>query len=275
VTADRQVTLVFQHDTSTLRRIQLAVLSNTGAIAFADSQNYLLIVPPAVQSIPLFPFHQPISTPTTNNSVTRASYTPTTQPLICAVGDDEFLLAMPPAETSSRSIGIFVNANGEPVRGTLEWPSYPTDIYFASPYLISFHADRQQLAIYSLLDLCLKQTISVETGAGRLFCTCGYRDFQYQPPSPLSPALTVQHSSATETVMSQIMFVNGQQSVYALQMLSTAEQIMEMIKRDRLEDALDLVKNAKASGEGIDHLQSAIGWIGWAQLMKGIIVYFT
>lgn len=277
VSSGRQFTPLFQHDyyaTATVRRIiQFAVVSNGGTIAFADQQSYHLMIPPSTASIPLFPFQN-------DNSGSQMS----PLPLISAVGDDEFLLTMPPANQQSKAIGIFINANGEPVRGTLEWPSYPAAICFANPYIVSLlrtnttedGVNQMEMAVYSLLDLSLKQTILMSADDGKLFCTFGYRDLMHQPLPPESPADSIPSFGAlvaadnAGAVMSNVIYLNNR-GAYALQLLSDAQQIVEMLKRQRLEGAINLVQNIEDSGESIEHLRREIGWIGWALLMRGLI----
>ena len=51
--------------------------------------------------------------------------TPRVRPRIAVVGEDEFLVISSMGQTT---MGVFINENGDPVRGTLEWPSYPESI---------------------------------------------------------------------------------------------------------------------------------------------------
>ena len=44
------------------------------------------------------------------------------RPLASIVGADEFLIA---SDMGPHSMGVFLTGNGDPVRGTLEWGSYP------------------------------------------------------------------------------------------------------------------------------------------------------
>ncbi|KAI3605254.1 hypothetical protein WG66_013121 [Moniliophthora roreri] len=54
------------------------------------------------------------------------------QPFITVTGPGEYLLI---SWTGASALGIFINSNGEPVRGTLEWPSYPKSVCFDYPYV--------------------------------------------------------------------------------------------------------------------------------------------
>lgn len=47
------------------------------------------------------------------------------KPFIVFVGENEFLLL---SWTGASTLGVFITGDGDPVRGTLEWPSYPLSI---------------------------------------------------------------------------------------------------------------------------------------------------
>ncbi|KAL0569017.1 hypothetical protein V5O48_012952 [Marasmius crinis-equi] len=54
------------------------------------------------------------------------------EPFITVTGPGEFLLI---SWTGATALGIFINGNGEPVRGTLEWPAHPKSVCFDFPYI--------------------------------------------------------------------------------------------------------------------------------------------
>ena len=47
------------------------------------------------------------------------------KPSITVIGPNEFLIL---SWTGASTLGFFITADGDPVRGTLEWPSYPRAI---------------------------------------------------------------------------------------------------------------------------------------------------
>lgn len=49
----------------------------------------------------------------------------TAKPFIVVVGGNEFLLL---SWTGASTIGVFITGEGDPVRGTLEWPSHPLSV---------------------------------------------------------------------------------------------------------------------------------------------------
>lgn len=47
------------------------------------------------------------------------------RPLINVISDNEFLIL---SWTGTNTLGLFITGDGDPVRGTLEWPAYPLGI---------------------------------------------------------------------------------------------------------------------------------------------------
>lgn len=50
---------------------------------------------------------------------------PYVKPSITVVGDNEFLIL---SWTGTSTLGVFITGDGDPVRGTLEWPSHPETV---------------------------------------------------------------------------------------------------------------------------------------------------
>lgn len=73
--------------------------------------------------------------------VSQAPGAPTTvKPSITVINETEFLIL---SWTGASTIGIFVNSDGDPVRGTLEWPAHPQSVCM-------FPRTSQSCCIYSL-----------------------------------------------------------------------------------------------------------------------------
>lgn len=54
------------------------------------------------------------------------------KPSITVIGDNEFLIL---SWTGASTLGLFLTGEGDPVRGTLEWPSYPDAVCKCPTYL--------------------------------------------------------------------------------------------------------------------------------------------
>jgi vacuolar protein sorting-associated protein 3 len=81
-------------------------------VCFADHETYNILRLDAATVLPLLPVSQ----------VPPDPRTPPILPHITVVGDSEFLIV---SWTGAGALGVFVNGNGDPVRGTLEWASHP------------------------------------------------------------------------------------------------------------------------------------------------------
>lgn len=79
------------------------------------------------------------------------------KPVCVAIAENEFLLA---SATSSgqTAIGIFCSGNGDPVRGTLQWSSYPRALGVEFPYVAAL-LKSGHVEIHNILDQKLIQTV--------------------------------------------------------------------------------------------------------------------
>ncbi|KAJ7064895.1 hypothetical protein C8F01DRAFT_1128649 [Mycena amicta] len=78
-------------------------------------------------------------------------------PAICVTSDNpaEFLIL---SWTGASTIGVFVNSNGDPVRGTLEWPDHPRSVVLDYPYLAALLPNRT-IEIHSIETQSIMQVL--------------------------------------------------------------------------------------------------------------------
>jgi hypothetical protein len=83
------------------------------------------------------------------------------KPVCIAITENEFLLA---SATSSgqTAIGIFCSGAGDPVRGTLQWSSYPRALGIEFPYVAALLRGNI-IEVHNILDQNLVQTIRFDT----------------------------------------------------------------------------------------------------------------
>lgn len=100
-------------------------------LCIADSVTYSLVNLESATLTPLLPISQdPPDSPPDDDAregrqpglVKPKSFQ---RPSILAIGEDEFLIA---SHTGHSTLGLFINDNGDPTRGTLEWASNPKSI---------------------------------------------------------------------------------------------------------------------------------------------------
>ena len=83
-------------------------------LCIADKENYNVIDLENASLFPIIPLSQALEPSPI-----------VVKPLITVVNEREFLIL---SWTGSSTIGIFITGEGDPVRGTLEWPSHPVDV---------------------------------------------------------------------------------------------------------------------------------------------------
>ncbi|KAG0224780.1 transforming growth factor, beta receptor associated protein 1 [Mortierella sp. GBA43] len=90
-------------------------------------------------------------------STHSGSNTQVLKPVCACIAESEFLLA---SATSSgqTAIGIFCTGSGDPVRGTLQWSSYPRSLAVEFPYVIAL-LKGNVVEVHNILDQKLVQTI--------------------------------------------------------------------------------------------------------------------
>ncbi|KAI0786298.1 hypothetical protein C8Q75DRAFT_721587 [Abortiporus biennis] len=89
-------------------------------LCLADKENYNVIDLNAASMIPLMPLSQAFDSPVI------------VKPSITVVSDHEFLIL---SWTGSTTLGLFITGEGDPVRGTLEWPDHPQAVCLDYPYI--------------------------------------------------------------------------------------------------------------------------------------------
>ena len=95
-------------------------------LCFADHENYNITDLEEAQLYPILPISQ--APPGGNAKI---------KPHITVISDNEFLIL---SWTGASTLGLFITGNGDPVRGTLQWSSYPLGICKCNLSLIVFEA---------------------------------------------------------------------------------------------------------------------------------------
>ncbi|KAF9355415.1 hypothetical protein BGX26_006596 [Mortierella sp. AD094] len=119
----------------------LVVTRWDNTVCVADGNDFNLIDTRVGRMIPVLPVVQ--SAPSGSNSMVL-------KPVCIPIAGDEFLLA---SATSSgqTAIGIFCTGSGEPVRGTLQWSSYPRALAVEFPYVMAL-LKGNVIEVHNILD---------------------------------------------------------------------------------------------------------------------------
>ncbi|KAF9817728.1 hypothetical protein IEO21_03277 [Rhodonia placenta] len=90
------------------------------SLCVADNQNtYNLIDLDSATMFPVLPINQ-------------AESDVALRPFITVISENEFLIL---SWTGASTLGVFITGDGDPVRGTLDWPSYPESVCLDYPYI--------------------------------------------------------------------------------------------------------------------------------------------
>ncbi|KAL9546656.1 hypothetical protein MBANPS3_006557 [Mucor bainieri] len=144
----------------------IALTRHSRILYLADAHNYKLINLQQSSVTLLIPTPQvPVKTTTGTQLVPR--------PLVAVVRKDEFLVVSGSSADDNQTIGIFVNANGDAIRGTLQWTSYPKALCVEFPYVAALLRNHT-IEIHNILDQQLLQTIPLEASIDAKGMTFGH-----------------------------------------------------------------------------------------------------
>ncbi|OSD05086.1 hypothetical protein PYCCODRAFT_1385627 [Trametes coccinea BRFM310] len=89
-------------------------------LCIADRENYNVINLDQASMVPLLPISQAMD----SDIVVK--------PSITVISENEFLIL---SWTGASTLGVFITGEGDPVRGTLEWPGHPEAVSLDYPYI--------------------------------------------------------------------------------------------------------------------------------------------
>ncbi|KAI0029229.1 hypothetical protein K488DRAFT_56835 [Vararia minispora EC-137] len=114
-------------------------------LCIADRQQYAIVNLRTASLIPLMPISQaPPDAPG-----------PLIRPVITVVSETEFLIL---SWNGASTMGLFITGEGDPVRGTLEFPAHPVSVCLDHPYLAALLPD-QTIQVHSIETQSVVQTI--------------------------------------------------------------------------------------------------------------------
>ncbi|KAF9475156.1 hypothetical protein BDN70DRAFT_272425 [Pholiota conissans] len=113
------------------------------------------------------------------------------KPSITVISQNEFLLI---SWTGTSALGLFITGDGDPVRGTLEWPIYPEAICLDYPYILSL-LPNNAIEVHSVETQQIMQVISTPPVTSPP---------SSKPSSPSPRQATHQRSSSTASKSSAV-----------------------------------------------------------------------
>ncbi|KAJ3388102.1 transforming growth factor, beta receptor associated protein 1 [Entophlyctis sp. JEL0112] len=166
-------------------------------ILAADANTYKLINERSGVVTPSFPYDRSVL-----------------KPLVCVISNAEFLVAL--GTPQGIGLGMFVNANGDAIRGTIEWGALPKSVVFQFPYIIALLRN-DTVEVHNIFSQELVETLEIPS--------------EYQEPRLLHGSLfpfqcqdTDSSSGETSPKVLKVL-VLCRDAVLALQMQSLSTQI--------------------------------------------------
>lgn len=233
----------------------IALTRHSRILCLADTQNYKLINLQQSSVTLLIPTPQvPVTSPTLLGSGTQL----VPRPLVAVVRKDEFLVVSG-SSSDNQTIGIFVNANGDAIRGTLQWTSYPKALCVEFPYVAALLRNNT-IEIHNILDQNLLQTIPLEASIDAKGMTFGHgikvwmdviakrlKRHIWPPPSDHDVDMEsqlqreiIRYSTAAARIL-----VFGKDSVMAQVTTPLVVQVDLLLEKNLVEEAMQLAEQAR------------------------------
>lgn len=198
---------------------------HTNHLCCADGLVYSLISSNGEFCIPLFPY----------DSLTM-------DPVVYPIYKDEFLLVT--GTEKGCGIGVFVSSAGEPIRGTLQWPSMPIKVVYHDSFVISL-LKNSTIQIHDIETQALIQSISIPSSHAPKFMTLAAYSMDLVSDG--------KSESLLDGAVIHVVFGTAV-AVYGLVMLSWDSQLYELFQSNRTDQALTLLRKMSENEESSEQV---------------------
>jgi hypothetical protein len=175
---------------------------------------------------------------------------------VAVVKQDEFLVVS--GSPDNQTIGIFVNSNGDAIRGTLQWSSYPKAICVEFPYVAALLLN-QKIEIHNIMDQSLLQVMSLDMGVEANGMSFGHgikvwMDVLAQklkrsvwPPQEEDEELhhSLQRQVTRYSTAAARILIYGKDSVLAQVTTPLVVQVDSLLQKNLVEEAVQLAEQAR------------------------------
>jgi hypothetical protein len=223
-------------------------------LCLADSQIYKLINLQQSSVTLLIPTPQiPVTSPTL---LLGSGTQLVPRPLVAVVKKDEFLVV---SGSADNQIGIFVNANGDAIRGTLQWSSYPKALCVEFPYVAALLRNNS-IEIHNILDQKLLQTITLDPSMEAKGMTFGHgikvwmdvlakklkrHTWQQDEAEDMELASQLQHEIIRYSTAAARILIYGNDTVLAQVTTPLVVQVDNLLENNLVEEAMQLAEQAR------------------------------
>ncbi|KAI7897305.1 vacuolar sorting protein 39 domain 2-domain-containing protein [Mucor mucedo] len=229
----------------------LTLTRHSKIICLADSQIYKLINLQQSFVTELIPTPQVSVTPT----LLLGSGTQP-RPLVAVVKQDEFLLV---SGNEEGQIGLFINGNGDPIRGTLQWSSYPKALCVEFPYVAALLRNNS-IEIHNILDQTLLQTIPLDPSIDAKGMALGHgikvwmdelahklqrHPWQKEEQEDVELSSQLQREISRYSTAAARILVYGNDTVLAQVSTPLVVQVDSLLENNLVEEAMQLAEQAR------------------------------
>lgn len=221
-------------------------------LCLADSQIYKLINLKQSSVTLLIPTPQvPVTSP---NMLIGSGTQLVPRPLVAVVKKDEFLVVSGNADSQ---IGIFVNANGDAIRGTLQWSSYPKALCVEFPYVTALLRNNT-IEIHNILDQTLLQTIPLDPSMEAKGMSFGHgikvwmdvlakklKQHTWQGEEDVELSSQLQREIVRYSTSAARILVYGNDTVLAQVTTPLVVQVDSLLENNLIEEAMQLAEQAR------------------------------
>ncbi|KAI9279180.1 hypothetical protein BY458DRAFT_64390 [Sporodiniella umbellata] len=223
-------------------------------LCLADHQSYKLI---NLSLSSLTPLTQTPQMPSASANLILGSQL-IARPLVAVVKKDEFLIVDGGSGLNQQTIGICLNANGDPVRGTLQWSNYPKSICVEFPYVVALLSN-YTIEIHNIQDQTLLQKIPIDNSVEAKGLVFGHgikvwmdslakslkRTPWKQQLSDPEIEIELQRETIKYSTIASRILVYGKDSVMAQVTTPLTIQVDGLLENSLVEEAMQLADQAR------------------------------
>lgn len=176
------------------------------------------------------------------------------RPLVMVVKKDEFLIVSGGFDSP---IGVFVNINGDAIRGTLQWSSYPKALCVEFPYVAALLRNNI-IEIHNILDQVLLQTIVLDPNVEAKGMSFGHgikvwmdilakklKRHVWQATEDTELSSQLQREIVRYSTSAARILVYGNHTVLAQVTTPLVVQVDSLLENNLIEEAMQLAEQAR------------------------------
>ncbi|KAI8905923.1 hypothetical protein EDD86DRAFT_193341 [Gorgonomyces haynaldii] len=183
------------------------------------------------------------------------------EPCLTVISEQEYLLVT--ASAQGIGLGVFISSKGDPVRGTLQWPSVPQFLCFQFPYVVAL-LKNHSIQIHNIQTQSLVQTLTMPPHVQPIFMTLASYSLD------LICVLEDGEKAPGGTI--QIVF-GSHKDIYGLRMIPWEIQVEQLFETNKFEQAIVLAEQMTTHDDSrmkVYYIKAVVGAIREVQFKKAL-----